>query len=160
LKPVDEHRIHQIFEIGVWLKGAHALIECLGGILLYVVTTDAIASWVNAFTQEELIEDPNDLIAGYLSQMASHFSVASKEFYAFYLLSHGLIKLLLVVGLLRGKLWSYPASLVALGAFMVYQVYRYSYTHSFGLVVLTVFDAVVMVLIWHEWKIVRRHKAT
>ncbi|MER9181626.1 DUF2127 domain-containing protein [Mesorhizobium sp. M0767] len=155
---MDERRIHQIFELSVWLKGLHALIECVGGILLYVVTTDAIASWVNTFTQEELIEDPNDFIAGYLSQMASHFSVASKEFYAFYLLSHGLIKLLLVVGLLRGKLWSYPASLAALGAFMIYQVYRYSYTHSFGLLVLTVFDAVVMVLIWREWKVVRQHK--
>ncbi|WP_352846277.1 DUF2127 domain-containing protein [Mesorhizobium sp. M0767] len=158
MKPIDERRIHQIFELSVWLKGLHALIECVGGILLYVVTTDAIASWVNTFTQEELIEDPNDFIAGYLSQMASHFSVASKEFYAFYLLSHGLIKLLLVVGLLRGKLWSYPASLAALGAFMIYQVYRYSYTHSFGLLVLTVFDAVVMVLIWREWKVVRQHK--
>ncbi|WP_095083733.1 DUF2127 domain-containing protein [Mesorhizobium sophorae] len=158
MKAVDERRIHQIFEVGVWLKGAHALIECIGGILLYVVTTDAIVSWVNAFTAEELIEDPNDFIAGHLSQMASHFSIASKEFYAFYLLSHGLIKLLLVVGLLRGKLWSYPASLAALGAFMVYQLYRYSYTHSVGLLVLTVFDAVVMVLIWHEWRVLRQHR--
>jgi uncharacterized membrane protein len=84
LKPVDEHRIHQIFEVSVWLKGAHALIECIGGILLNVITTDTIASWVNALTQEELIEDPNDFIASHLSQMASHFSIASKEFYAFY----------------------------------------------------------------------------
>ncbi|MBB6409858.1 DUF2127 domain-containing protein [Mesorhizobium sangaii] len=158
MKAVDERRIHQIFEVGVWLKGAHALIECIGGILFYVVTTDAIVSWVNAFTAEELIEDPNDFIAGHLSQMASHFSIASKEFYAFYLLSHGLIKLLLVVGLLRGKLWSYPASLAALGAFMVYQLYRYSYTHSVGLLILTVFDAVVMVLIWHEWRVLRQHR--
>ncbi|WP_202327167.1 DUF2127 domain-containing protein [Mesorhizobium sp. 113-3-9] len=155
---MDEHRIHQIFKVSLWLKGAHALIECIGGILLYVVTTDTIASWVNALTAEELIEDPNDFIAGHLSRMASHFSIASKEFYAFYLLSHGLIKLALVVGLLRGKLWSYPASLAALGLFMVYQVYRYSYTQSFGLLVLTVFDAVVMVLIWHEWRIERQHK--
>ncbi|BCG77242.1 DUF2127 domain-containing protein [Mesorhizobium sp. 113-3-3] len=158
MKPVDEHRIHQIFEVSVWLKGVHALIESIGGILLYVVTTGTIASWVNALTADELIEDPNDFIAGHLSQMASHFSIASKEFYAFYLLSHGLIKLALVIGLLRGKLWSYPASLAALGLFMIYQVYRYSYTQSFGLLVLTVFDAAVMVLIWHEWRIVRQHK--
>ncbi|MEI9402318.1 DUF2127 domain-containing protein [Mesorhizobium argentiipisi] len=158
MREVNERRIHQIFEVSVWLKGAHALIECLGGVLLYFVTTSAIASWVNAFTQDELIEDPNDFIAGHLSQMASSFSVASKEFYAFYLLSHGLIKLLLVVGLLRGKLWSYPASLIALGAFMVYQVYRWSYTHSPGLLVLTVFDAVVMVLIWHEWRVMQRQR--
>ncbi|OBQ67220.1 DUF2127 domain-containing protein [Mesorhizobium erdmanii] len=158
MKFVDERRIHQVFEVSLWLKGAHALIECIGGILLYVVTTDTIASWVNALTADELTEDPNDFIAGHLSQMASHFSIASKEFYAFYLLSHGLIKLALVAGLLRGKLWSYPASLAALGLFMVYQVYRYSYTQSFGLLVLTVFDAIVMVLIWHEWRIVRQHK--
>ncbi|MER9171308.1 DUF2127 domain-containing protein [Mesorhizobium australicum] len=157
MKAVDENRIHQVFEIGVWLKGAHAFIECVGGVLLYLVTTATIASWVNALTQDELTEDPKDFIAGYLSQVASHFSVASKEFYAFYLLSHGLIKLFLVIGLLRGKLWSYPASLLALGAFMIYQVYRYSYTHSAGLLVLTVFDAVVTVLIWHEWKIIRQH---
>ncbi|GLS36623.1 hypothetical protein GCM10010869_22140 [Mesorhizobium tianshanense] len=74
MKPVHERRIHQIFEIGVWLKGAHALIECVGGLLLYVVSTDTIASWVNAFTQDELIEDPNDFIAGHLSQMASIFT--------------------------------------------------------------------------------------
>jgi uncharacterized membrane protein len=67
-------------------------------------------------------------------------------------------KLLLVVGLLRGKLWSYPASLVALGAFMAYQVYRYSYTYSAGLLVLTVFDAIVMVLIWHEWRVMRENQ--
>ncbi|WP_192244598.1 DUF2127 domain-containing protein [Mesorhizobium silamurunense] len=157
---MDERRIHQIFEIGVWFKGAHALIECIGGLLLYVVSTNTIASWVNAVTQDELIEDPNDFIASHLSQMATHFSVATEHFYAFYLLSHGLIKLLLVIGLLKGKLWSYPASLAALGAFMVYQVYRYSYTHSFGLLVLTVFDAIVMVLIWHEWKVVRQHNPT
>jgi uncharacterized membrane protein len=135
------------------------LIECAGGILLYLVTTDTIASWVNMLTQEELIEDPNDFIAGHLSRMAAGFSFASKEFYAFYLLSHGLIKLLLVIGLLRGKLWSYPASLVALGAFMAYQIYRYSYTHSPGLLVLTVFDAAVMWLIWQEWRGVRRHRS-
>jgi len=158
LKPADEHRIHQLFEVSRWLKGAHALIECVGGIMLYLVTTDTIASWVNLFTQEELIEDPNDFIASHLSQMAAEFSVASKEFYAFYLLSHGLIKLLLVIGLLRGKLWAYPASLAALGAFMVYQVYRYSYTYSPGLLALTVFDAIVMWLIWQEWGAVRRHR--
>ena len=158
MKPADEHRIHQLFEVSIWLKGAHALIECVGGIMLYLVTTDTIASWVNLLTQEELIEDPNDFIASHLSQMAAEFSVASKEFYAFYLLSHGLIKLLLVIGLLRGKLWAYPASLAALGAFMVYQVYRYSYTYSPGLLALTVFDAIVMWLIWQEWGAVRRHR--
>jgi uncharacterized membrane protein len=55
---MSERRIHQIFEISVLLKGAHAVIECAGGLLLAFVHTSAIASLVNALTQEELIELP------------------------------------------------------------------------------------------------------
>jgi uncharacterized membrane protein len=153
---MNERRIHQFFVVSVLLKGAHALMECIGGVALYLVSTDTIEAVVARATQEELIEDPNDLVATHLLSAAQHFSVGTKSFYAFYLLSHGLIKLLLVVGLLRAQLWSYPASLVALAGFIVYQLYRFSYTHAVGLILLTVFDLIVMALIWHEWRLMRR----
>src|SRR6266853_6393924 len=46
---MNERRIHQIFEISVLLKGAHALIECIGGLILAFVSTSAITSLVKAF---------------------------------------------------------------------------------------------------------------
>jgi uncharacterized membrane protein len=156
---MNERRIHQIFEISVLLKGAHALIECIGGLVLAFVSTSAIQNLVNSITQDELIEDPNDFVATHLLSLAQDFTVSTQHFYAFYLLSHGVIKAFLVIGLLRNKLWAYPASLVVLGLFIVYQLYRYSYTNGFGLIVLTVFDVVVMGLIWHEYRVVRRHLA-
>jgi len=149
---MNERRIHRIFRISVLLKGAHALVECGGGLALALVSTSAITRLVNALTQEELIEDPNDLVASHLLSLAQNFSVGTQRFYAFYLLSHGLIKAFLVVGLLKNKLWAYPVSLVVLGLFIVYQLYRFSYTHGFGLIVLTVFDVFVMALIWHEYR--------
>jgi uncharacterized membrane protein len=155
---MNERRIHQIFEISVLLKGAHALIECIGGLALALISTSRIAVLVNALTQEELIEDPHDLVATHLLAFAQNFSASSKDFYAFYLLSHGLIKVFLVIGLLKNKLWSYPLSIIVLGLFIGYQIYRFSYTQSLGLVALTVFDLVVIVLIWHEYRLVRRHK--
>ena len=154
---MNERRIHQIFEISVVLKGAHALIECIGGLVLAFISTSAIASLVDALTQEELIEDPNDFVAAHLLNLAQKFTVSTQRFYAFYLLSHGLIKVFLVIGLLRNKLWAYPVSLVVLGLFIVYQLYRFSYTHGFGLIVLTVFDVVVIGLIWHEYRLISRH---
>src|SRR5258707_3392382 len=157
---MNERRIHQIFEISILLKGAHALIECIGGVALYLASTDTIVGLVNIFTQEELIEDPNDFVATHLLALAQNFSVQAKHFYAFYLLSHGVVKLLLVVGLLKGKPWSYPASLIVLGLFIVYQLYRFSYTHGVGLIALTAFDILVMTLIWHEYGLVRRHLRT
>lgn len=155
---MNEHRIHQIFNISVFFKGLHALIECGSGLLLYVVTTAQIVRFVNRLTLEELVEDPRDLVATRLLDWAQHLSINTQDFYAYYLLSHGLIKLFLVVGLLRGRLWSYPASLAALGAFIGYQLYRYYYTHSIGLILLTVFDLLVMMLIWHEYRLVRNHR--
>jgi uncharacterized membrane protein len=154
---MNEHRIHRIFTISVLLKGAHALIECIGGLALALISTSAITELVNALTQEELIEDPNDFVAAQLLTLAQNFTVSTQYFYAFYLLSHGVIKVFLVIGLLRNKLWAYPVSLVVLGLFIVYQLYRFSYTHGFGLIVLTVFDVFVMGLIWHEYRLVRRH---
>jgi uncharacterized membrane protein len=104
-----------------------------------------------------LIEDPQDFVATHLLNMAQGFSVSTKNFYVFYLLSHGVVKLFLVAGLLKNKVWAYPASLVVLAVFIAYQIYRFTYTQSPGLVLLTIFDLLVMYLIWHEYQLVRRH---
>ena len=151
-----ERNVHRAFEISVLLKGAHAVLECLGGLVLALVSADWVSATINRLTQEELVEDPHDFLATHLVAFAGQFSVTTKNFYAFYLLSHGAVKLALVAGLLRGKLWAYPASLVVLGLFIAYQAYRYSHTHSLGLVVLSLFDILVMVLVWHEYRIVRQ----
>jgi uncharacterized membrane protein len=156
---MDERRIHQIFRASVLLKGAHALLEVAGGALLALVSASTITGLVNRLTQEELIEDRRDFIATHLLKWAQGFSVETKHFYALYLLSHGAVKLFLVIGLLKNKLWSYSASLIALGLFVVYQLYRFSYTHGVGLIALTVFDIFVMGLIWHEYDLVRHHLA-
>ncbi len=154
---MNERRIHQVFEISILLKGAHALIECAGGLLLAFISTDAIRNLVDLLTQSELVHDPDDFIANHLLGLAHSLTVSTQHFYAFYLLSHGLVKVLLVIGLLRNKLWAYPASLGVMGLFIIYQLYRFSYTHGIGLIVLTVFDVFVIWLIWHEYRLVRRH---
>lgn len=156
---MNEKSIYEAFRISVLLKGAHALIEILGGVLLALIGAHAITRMVSGLARTELGEDPHDPIARALLNAAEGFSVQTEHFYAFYLVSHGIVNLALVIGLLRNKLWAYPASLVVLTLFVAYQVYRYSYTHGFGLILLTVFDLVVMALIWHEWGVVRRHLA-
>ena len=156
---MNEKRIHQIFEIGILLKGAHALIECIGGLLLVFVRTDTIARLVAELTQEELLEDPQDFPATHLLRIATDLNVNGQHFYAFYLLSHGLVKTIIVVALLRNKLWAYPISILAFVFFIGYQLYRFSYTHGTGLIALTVLDVIVVALIWHEYHVVRRSAA-
>ncbi|MBA8880450.1 DUF2127 domain-containing protein [Phyllobacterium myrsinacearum] len=157
---MNEDRIHRIFQISIVFKGAHALIECIGGLVLVFVNTAHIRSMVDTFTQTRLINDPDDFIANHLLKFAGDFSVGSQHFYAFYLLSHGVIKALLVIALLRNKLWAYPLSLFVLGLFIAYQLYRYSYTQSIPLLILTVFDLFIMILIWHEYRLMHKRSMT
>ena len=97
---MNERRIHRIFEISVVLKGLQALAEFFGGVALYFIPSAAIAHWIGILTQHELREDPHDAIANTLLAAAQHLSVSTQTFYAFYLLSHGLVKVLLVAALL------------------------------------------------------------
>jgi Predicted membrane protein len=156
---MQERRIHQIFEVSVLLKGAHAAVEAVGGIALALTNNQWIRDFVTRATQNELIEDHRDFVADHLVTWAHGFSIETQHFYAWYLLSHGAVKLALVTGLLMRKLWAYPTTMVVLGLFILYQLYRYSETHGVGLLLLTALDVVVVGLTWHEYSLMMRHLA-
>ena len=157
---MQEKRIHQIFVVSVTLKGLHALLEIAGGIALYLVSTEAIVNAFNRWSYDAIETDKHDWIASRLLHFSGHFSVAEHDFYAFYLLSHGLIKGVLVAGLLKEKLWAYPASFAVFGLFIAYQLYRYSFTHDTGLILLSIFDLFVIALAVHEYRLLRKHVPT
>ncbi len=102
---VTDKRIHAAFEIGVVLKGVNGLAELAGGVILFFTSVDAIRTIVTWLVHSELIEDPHDRVASYLMHAAQGVSVGGKAFAAFYLVSHGVVKLILVAGLLRSRPW-------------------------------------------------------
>ena len=152
---LSEKNIHLAFDVSLWLKGAFALLEIVGGVLAYFVTRQFAINAAAVVTQGELAEDPHDLIATYLLHTAQGFSVSTQHFTALYLFGHGVVKLWLIVGLLRERLWYYPVALVAFALFIVYQLYRYQSTHSVWLILLTLLDIVVIWLTWHEYRFLR-----
>ena len=155
---IQEKNIRRIFIVSVLLKGFNATLEIVGGVLF--LFTGAVTSIVQFLVQGELIEDPGDFIANSIQHYLPYFSEHSQLFATFYLLSHGVIKIFLVVGLLRNKLWAYPSAIVVYFLFIAYQLYRFTYTHSVFLVLLTVFDLFVIWLTWHEYKVVKKNQIT
>jgi uncharacterized membrane protein len=148
---VAEHtQLSRAFRVSLILKGADALLEVVGGLLFLVVPPSAVGGVVAALTQHELSEDPSDLVASFLRNTAQHFGSA-RSFGAVYLLSHGLSKVVLVIEIFRGRLWAYPAMMVLLGAFIVYQSYRLVHAFTVGMLFLTLFDAIVVWLTWREY---------
>lgn len=155
--PTEEKTISLFFRIGVFLKGIHSILDLIGGILLLIVNPAAITQLIVWLTQGELTEDPHDFVANILLRFGNSLSISGNEFVALYLLSHGVIEIILVIALLKNKLWAYPWSLIVLGIFVLYQIYLLVFSFSIGFAALTVFDLGVLWLIWREYEIVKRH---
>ena len=147
---------HRLFLLSVWSKGIAGLIETIGGLLLLVIPQAALKAFVIFLTAPELAEDPADRVASLLRYMIRQLGADTKLFASAYLIVHGLIKVFLVAGLLRRRLWSYPISLWFLAGFIAYQAYRFFLTHSLWMIALTVVDLIVAFLIWREYQ-VRKH---
>ena len=148
--------LDRIFEIGIIGKGLNGAAELLGGLLLLLVTPDRIRHFAAALTQGELSEDPHDFVARYLLHTANGLTGSAVIFGAIYLLVHGAVKVVLVIALLLNKLWAYPWMIIVLLIFIGYQVYRIALQPSAGLIVLTIFDAMIVALTWREYRRQRR----
>jgi uncharacterized membrane protein len=147
--------LHAGFEIGILLKGIYAALEIIGGMFLWLVKPSTIDSWVLKLTQSELIEDPNDLLANLIVRLSGHYSVGTQMFGVYYLLSHGIVKVVLVTLLLQKRRWAYPAAIVVLALFIGYQLVRWTTTRSPFLLVISVFDAAMIWLTVVEYRRLR-----
>jgi len=144
---------HRIFIVSLWGKAIDGALEIAGGLILLLVSPAALNRLVIVLTQHELVEDPRDLVATALRAAMSQLSTSAQLFGSIYLIVHGLIKIGIVVGVLGGHRRAYSVAIAFLSLFIAYQLYRLSYRFSVGLSLLTVFDTLIVWLIWREYGI-------
>ncbi len=150
--------IHWLFDVGVWIKGLDGFFETAAGAVFLIISRSELMGLVHWATRGELAEDPDDRIANWILHTFQHLPHWGKLFGAVYLIGHGLIKALLAVFLLRGKMWAYPIAMAALGAFIIYQLVLLGERRSLGLIALTIVDLIVLGLIGIECSL-RRTRA-
>lgn len=144
--------LHDAFRAGITLKGIDGILEVIGGVLLWFVNPRSMDRLLRVLFEHELSRDPRDWFATHVLHAAGHLTGEGKTFATIYLVSHGLAKVVLVTALWLNELWAYPPCIAIFSAFCVYQVYRFSHTHSITLLVLTIFDLVIIWLTWREYQ--------
>lgn len=157
---IDARRLFRFRERGIWdffilslfIKAVDSSLELVGGILLLFVNTRPIIDAVISVTDGELAGDPHDLVARAVHYAAQSVSVSGSDFAAFYLMSHGVIKLALITGILSGHRLAYPVFIFVMALLVAYQTYRYTLGHSPWLLVISFFDVVVILLAVREYR--------
>lgn len=144
------------FAVGLALKGLDGLAEVVGGLWLLLLGPVRLQAWVGLLVAPELRQDPHDAIATHILHWAAQFDQGSVLFAVAYLLSHGAAKLVVIVEILRGRLWAYPGLIGLTAAFAAYQLYHMAVAGpSFGFVALTLFDLLIIALTVVEYRRLR-----
>jgi uncharacterized membrane protein len=148
--------LHQLFEASLLFKGLLAGAETIAGIGLYFTSSPAILGYVTWLTKNEIAEDPTDKLAMLAQKSVAALSIETQHFYAFYLLSHGVLKLAMVLALAWRVSWAYPLAMFVLAGFVVYQLYSFVEGGSPLLLALSALDMLMIALVWREYQLMRK----
>lgn len=126
--------MHRLFIATVIVKAVSGVVDfSIGTLLLFTGTVSALFA---TLIRNELIEDPNDVLALKSTSFVSHLASGTQLFAAVYLLAHAVIKLFLAFGLIRKKAWVYPTAMTFIFLLISYEIYRFTKTHSLVLLLL------------------------
>jgi len=158
LKFRDLSLLDQSFQAAIAIKGFDAVLECIGGVIVWFFKPSSLNGFFRFASMHDLPGKYDEMIVAHLFNWSQALATGGKTFASVYLITHGLTKVLLVAGLWMNKLWAYPLTIVVFGIFCVYQMHRYTHTHSIFLVLLTIFDVILIYLTWREYLKKRRER--
>ena len=141
------------YRLSLSFKGLLGALQLIGGAGLWLSPGGTIQRFVDWLTKTEIAQDPADPMAQRVIDWASKLSPGTENFYAIYLLGHGVLNLGVVLALLIRLRGAYHLSVAILTGFVLYQISQYVVTRDPVLLVLTVIDLLVIWLVVME----RRH---
>lgn len=150
--------LHGFYRLSVLLKGIDGALEVIGGVLLVFFSPLTITKTFLFLGRTELVDDPRHPLITFIYHMVSGLSIHRRHFYSLLFFSHGAVKLFLVNGLMRNKLWAYPATMVIFTAFALYQTFEIYSSPSILLVVITAIDIFVVLLIGREYRTIKNRQ--
>jgi uncharacterized membrane protein len=143
--------LDKTFHTGIAIKGFDGVLECIGGVLVWFIKPTSMNGIVRFAAMHDLPGKYDEMLVAQLLHTTQMLANGGKTFASVYLITHGLSKVVLVIALWLNKLWAYPLTMVVFAIFCIYQMHRYTRTHSIWLVLLTIFDLFLIYLTWREY---------
>lgn len=147
-----EKDILWLFDLALILKVVNGGLEILAALLILIVPPSFVLKLAEFATSGEVGQDSGDLIAESIRSAAQTFTVHTHYLLALYLVLHGAIKVLLVIGIFAGKRIAYPLFMIALAIFGAYEAYRGFMRQELLLQALAIFDLSLLVLTSYEYR--------
>ncbi|MCS4532367.1 DUF2127 domain-containing protein [Corynebacterium sp. ES2794-CONJ1] len=146
------------FKATLWFKLILGFFELILAALIKVIPVERWRDMAEWLTRDQLLADPSAPFARAVINSVDSIDISTQNYIVFYLVVHAVVKTILIVAVLRGKLWAYPLMIAVLVGFVVYQSYEMYFEVTIGLLTLTIIDIILIWLTIHEWRIKTRLK--
>jgi uncharacterized membrane protein len=148
-------KLELVYRVGVIVKGLDGVIELVGGLLLWLAPGLLRAVLVPLSGTVAGDHPIRNFVAYWAGHFGQELAAGSSTFVVFFLLAHGIVKVVLVYCLLREYHWVYPYALAVLGLFAAYQIFVLVGAPTVGMALLTALDFLIIWLVWREWRVLR-----
>lgn len=142
----------QLFVIGMWWRIVYGVLRIFFALALLRVVGKPFIDVLAPLMQHELHQDPNDFLLSHLTSLLISHPFNITYFAAVYFLFWGVVDIVLSYNLLKHNLWAFPISMLLIGGFLVYEIFRFSHTHSPFLFSVMCLDAFILWLVYREYK--------
>lgn len=145
----------KIFVVSMWWRILYGILRIIFGITLLNVVGLPLADVLRTLMSHELVEGPHDIlfaIGSHLLGLLATHPLYISYFIAIYFIFWGTMDVVLSHNLLKHRLWTFPVSFAVIGLFMLYEVIRFTHTHSLILLGVLIIDAGILLLIGREYK--------
>lgn len=149
LKEVVEDRL---FIIGMWWRIVYGLFRVVLGFFILGSVGSSLWDIFKKIMSHELVDDPKDVLYHMAEKVLGHHPIYITYFLAFYFIFWGLMDIFLSYNLLKHRLWTFPLSIVVIATFVLYEIFRFTHTHSLILLWIIFFDIFILWLIKEEYR--------
>lgn len=140
-----------LFRVTMTGKIVYGTLRLILGFALLRLVGSPFSDIFYTLLSHELITDPNDILLQAVMPLLKYLAFPVTYFIAFYILFWGFLDIFLGISLLKDKIWAFPTSLILIGVFVIYEIYRFFHTHSVILACIIVIDLILMWLIYKEY---------
>jgi uncharacterized membrane protein len=141
-----------LFDFALIVKVINGALEMLVALLILFVPPALVLKLAEYATNGELAQDSGDPVALFIQTTAHSYAIHTHYLLAVYLAAHGLIKVLLVIGIFMQKKIAYPLFMIALAFFGSYEAYRGFLRGEILLQIFAILDIALLILTAYEYR--------
>ena len=141
-----------MFNIGMWWRIGYGLLRILFGFTLLKVVGVPLIDVATILMSHELVEDPSDILYSFVTNILASHQLYVSYFLAVYFIFWGVVDVVLSYNLIKHRLWAFSVSFALIGLFILYEVIRFTHTHSLILLWVICIDGFILWLVWRESK--------